>query len=532
MKKALLFTLLVLSTCGIIAQNQVPEINNFSYTLEQGQIIFSYDLFDAEGDTCEVFLRASADGVNYTVKPLVAIGDIGSGIVSGMGKEITWNHTIEFLPGTREDFSFQLIADDGSKPDLSEIISAIDTNEILKHFFKVYGNNHPSSPDQYESTRSNIQQHYLMNGYQMETDSFTFIGEPFPATRQGLNIYGTKTGLVNADSTVLMTGHYDTVEDTPGADDNAMSVAVTMEAARVLKDHQFRNNIRFANWDLEEEGLVGAYYYSNSQRVLGTKSVINFDGMTIYKTEPNSQSVPTGFDILFPDAYAKAEADEFRGNFITIIADALSGGFNNDAVAAFEKYTPGFRYVDITCPTPGCLVATDLRRSDHAPFWDKAIPSVFMTSSTEFRTDCYHQPCDTTYNVWFSGEVLKAATGLLIEQAGLLHAGTAIAEPVTSVEKLSIRSEASLFPNPIIGSAFLQIDAPHSGKLKVFVYDRNGKEVLSLEKLVGAGPQTIVWQPESLKNGSYIVKVNLNGTQILSQQTLIQLDESKYHHSH
>lgn len=524
---------LLASATALFAQNQTPVISNFNYTLGTGNITFTYDLFDNENDTCEVFLRASADGVTYNVKPLLATGDVGSGITIGAEKEIVWTHTIEFLPGNREDYSFQLVADDGFELNIQNLVNQIDTNEILINFFKVYGNNHTASPEHYQATRENIFTHYLINGYTAETDSFVFIGDETVVPREGLNIYGTKKGLVNQDSTVIMSGHYDTVEDTPGADDNAMSVAVTMEAARILKNFQFKNNIRFANWDLEEEGLVGANYYANSAKVLGTKSVINFDGMTIYKTEPNSQKIPTGFNILFPAAYAKAEADSFRGNFITVIGDLFSNQLNQKAIQAFETYTPGFRYIEVTCPEPACLIATDLRRSDHAPFWDKGIPSVFMTSSTEFRTDCYHQLCDTTYNVWYSGEVLKAATALLVEQAGIMHAGTAVASNVTGVrEKNQVAVDVRFFPNPVVESAYIALDVKTGGELELTLLQSDGKIVKQMKQTVAAGKQNVVWQPKEVESGQYIVRISLNGKTVLSENIVLALDNTKYKHGH
>ena len=47
-------------------------------------------------------------------------------------------------------------------------------------------------------------------------------------------------GVINAGSEPkewLISAHYDTVRDSPGADDNASGVGVTLEAARVLAQH-------------------------------------------------------------------------------------------------------------------------------------------------------------------------------------------------------------------------------------------------------------------------------------------------------
>jgi hypothetical protein len=48
-----------------------------------------------------------------------------------------------------------------------------------------------------------------------------------------------------------------------------------------------------------------------------------------------------------------------------------------------------------------------LLRSDHAPFWEKNIPAVMWTDTSEFRNPHYHQPTDTpeTLDYEFMAEV-------------------------------------------------------------------------------------------------------------------------------
>ncbi len=51
---------------------------------------------------------------------------------------------------------------------------------------------------------------------------------------------------------ILVTSHYDTVRNAPGANDNGSAVAAMLEAARVLSTKQFSGNVRFISFTLEE----------------------------------------------------------------------------------------------------------------------------------------------------------------------------------------------------------------------------------------------------------------------------------------
>ena len=54
-------------------------------------------------------------------------------------------------------------------------------------------------------------------------------------------------------------------------------------------------------------------------------------------------------------------------------------------------------------------ISPHLLRSDHAPFWEKAIPAVMWTDTSEFRNPNYHQPTDMpdTLDYEFMAEVGK-----------------------------------------------------------------------------------------------------------------------------
>lgn len=531
MKRFFLFVVCIAPYFGLKAQNAAPVVSNVQFSATAGVVTVSYDVADAENQNVEVSLRASNDGgKTFSIIPRVVTGDVGAGISPGAGKQITWTAGAEQPLADLNTLVYRVIADDGEQPDIAAMIARIKEDQILEKFFRVYGNNHPSSPEHYNQTRDYIHNYYSGLGYESRRDSFIY------PNRNGVNLIGVKPGILREDSTVLMSGHYDTVEPTMGADDNNMSVAIIMEAARILKDYQFKNSIVFANWDLEEVALVGAYYYATSPRTVGLKSVLNFDGITIYKEEPNSQQVPAGFDILFPDAYAKAEADNFRGNFITLIGDAKSAALTQRTAAFAEQYTPNLRYIDLTCPDPSCVVATDLRRSDHAPFWDRGIPSVFFTSTTEFRSACYHQPCDTTYNIDFSTKVLKLATSMLIDQAQPVHVGFAQTQNSSPVRSISAEKGwyvQAPYPNPVNVHAFFKVGLGESDVVQVTIHDAQGKQVATVYNgNLPQGEHALAWLvDDTYPAGVYYAKVN-TAKGLAKSYPVMVFPNNTYSHQH
>lgn len=532
----LLTSSLFLSTL-LSAQNEAPVVSNVIAAKTVSGYTINYSLFDVENDASEVFIRASLDGgKSYTTKATSTSGDVGPGISTGSGKSITWvsNPLLE-TPG--QTIIFKVIADDGINPTVQEIVDQFDFNLIYQNFLGIYGNNSPANPAHYQQSREYIRDYYVNQGLQTELDTFfSNIPDTILPAREGINVYATIQGMDQSDSTILMTGHYDTVEDTPGADDNNMSVAMCMEAARVLKGYTFRNNLKFAQWDLEEIGLLGAYYYAMSAKSADTKAVINFDGVSIYKEEANSQMVPTGFDVLFPAAYEKAEADSFRGNFITLITDAKSSNLGTRAVELAPQVTPTLKFIDISCPDPSCLIATDLRRSDHAPFWDRAVPAIFLTATTEFRSSCYHQPCDTVINLDFSTKVIQLASALMADKAGIMHAGFSLSQPLgTGVKEINLKSNVvqQPFPNPVDHSCFFNFTLTDKSEISLNIVDLSGRKIDEVKATLAAGEQTLAWTPSrTLAHGNYVAQVLINGQLYKSFQLTVNIDPDRLNHGH
>jgi hypothetical protein len=120
---------------------------------------------------------------------------------------------------------------------------------------------------------------YLANafremGYEPELQWF----EPRPGVRSA-NVVATLRGTERPDRVHVISSHFDSVEPSPGADDNSSGTTAMLEAARVLASRPQAETIRFALLTAEETGLLGAREYVRRAQEKGENivSVINND---------------------------------------------------------------------------------------------------------------------------------------------------------------------------------------------------------------------------------------------------------------
>ena len=79
---------------------------------------------------------------------------------------------------------------------------------------------------------------------------------------------------------VIVGGHYDSVTDSPGANDNASGTAVVLEIARQLSNTPFARQTWFVAFDGEEDGLHGSRAFvreAEPQFLTGLSAMLNFD---------------------------------------------------------------------------------------------------------------------------------------------------------------------------------------------------------------------------------------------------------------
>jgi aminopeptidase YwaD len=84
------------------------------------------------------------------------------------------------------------------------------------------------------------------------------------------------------DAVVVLGGHYDTVAEVSGANDNASGTAVLLTIARMLEDAALPFTLRIIPFGSEELGLLGSRFYVQSlseEELANTKAMLNFDAL-------------------------------------------------------------------------------------------------------------------------------------------------------------------------------------------------------------------------------------------------------------
>lgn len=92
---------------------------------------------------------------------------------------------------------------------------------------------------------------------------------------------GGGAGAADVDAGAVIIGaHYDTVADTPGANDNASGVAALMAVAARVRDESYPFQIKFVLFGAEEIGLFGSRHYARTMSaddVANTLAMLNLD---------------------------------------------------------------------------------------------------------------------------------------------------------------------------------------------------------------------------------------------------------------
>ena len=84
----------------------------------------------------------------------------------------------------------------------------------------------------------------------------------------GHNVYVTKVGSTYPNVYIEFSAHLDTINGTPGGNDNASGSTAVIELARVLKDYPNRYSMRFILWVAEEYDFSrGVAYYGSTYHV-------------------------------------------------------------------------------------------------------------------------------------------------------------------------------------------------------------------------------------------------------------------------
>jgi Zn-dependent M28 family amino/carboxypeptidase len=208
----------------------------------------------------------------------------------------------------------------------------------------------------------------------------------------GTNIIGVRKGAGAPGGQVLVSAHYDSIPDCEGADDNASGVAGVLETARVLSTSAFERDLVVACWDEEEGGLLGSKAYSARAKERGNAIAVAlvYEMIGFKNDAEDSQTLPNGLDLLFPDQAAWLKRHKNRADFIAFVSDESA----RDASAALQLYAGVFGLptvlLELTQELKLSAVTGTLRRSDHSPFWRDGYPAIMISDTSEYRNPNYH----------------------------------------------------------------------------------------------------------------------------------------------
>ena len=191
-----------------------------------------------------------------------------------------------------------------------------------------------------------------------------------------------------ASPSFLVVAHYDTVDHSPGADDNGSAVAVALELARLHPEAA----ILFP--DLEEFGLLGSRHFVSTGLWKDIPALV-LESVGYWNDQPGSQGYPELLPAAFPEQFDQLRRRDFRGDFLVLLHRS---GDSSQAQQLRQSLTGDlicFELADGLLQSPQGAQLRDFGRSDHLAFWERNRCCLMLTDSANFRNPNYHLPTDT-----------------------------------------------------------------------------------------------------------------------------------------
>jgi Zn-dependent M28 family amino/carboxypeptidase len=203
------------------------------------------------------------------------------------------------------------------------------------------------------------------------------------------NLVAEQPGHDKSDQIVIVGAHYDSIDCTAGADDNASAVAGLLEIAQRLSARRFRRTVRYVSFVNEEPPFyktddMGSLRYARRCRQLGENVVgmINLEMIGYYTDAPGSQEYPPlgPLNRVLPP----------RGNFVAICGNFPSCRLLARTAWAFRR---AVKFPVLPFATPKGVTGSDM--SDNWSFWECGYPALMVTDTSFLRNPHYHRPTDT-----------------------------------------------------------------------------------------------------------------------------------------
>ncbi len=226
-----------------------------------------------------------------------------------------------------------------------------------------------------------IKKRWESQGYTVKSHTFSIQGKDYENLE--IEIRGQKA----PSEIVIVSAQYDTLPDSPGANNNASGVAVLLQLSNLLKNYTPDRTLRLVNFVNEEDPFfntewMGSFKYAENayQKHDNIKIMLSIDSIGIYKDEAGSQKLPFPFSVFYPN----------RGNFLAFIGDLGSRKYMIEATRGFKK---GSSFLIKAGVVPEWVEGAAW--SDHSSFWKFGYSGIQVTDTGRFRSSSHTTKEDT-----------------------------------------------------------------------------------------------------------------------------------------
>lgn len=262
-----------------------------------------------------------------------------------------------------------------------EVTMAQALRRHVSHLATEIGERNVDNPEEYHRAADYIEDEFAAAGFEVRRQAYE---------ARGVRCYNLEVelqGKTRSDEIIVIGAHYDTVDNSPGANDNTSGIAGTLALARLLRESKPDRTVRFVafaneEWPYFKTNDMGSMRYARAAQERGENIIgmISLETIGYFSDEPSSQRYPFPFNLFYPS----------EGNFIAFITNYKSRSFVRDVIREFRRTTE--------FPSEGAAIPEQVPGvgwSDHWAFWQAGFPALMVTDTAPYRYPHYHTSSDT-----------------------------------------------------------------------------------------------------------------------------------------
>jgi Zn-dependent M28 family amino/carboxypeptidase len=282
-----------------------------------------------------------------------------------------------------------------------------NSRQIVKALSRYIGHRSLEQYENLDRARNFIHTAFALHGAKVSDQEFVVDGKTVA------NITVELKGQKYPDSIIVIGAHYDTVSDSPGANDNASGIAALLEIHRVLSKEKMNRTVRLIAFVLEEPPFFGTKQMGSYVSALQSKKnkekielmiafdMLGFGGRFIQQNYPLEQ-----LRKKYP-AY---------GNFLACAAVPSHAHYALLVKKHFNRHS-FTKMQEIIAPAS----VNGIINSDHQSYHNLGYPAILLTDTGFYRSKNYHNQSDTfdTLNYRFLGHNIFSILKMIRDLANL-----------------------------------------------------------------------------------------------------------------